>query len=206
MLVGIINYGAGNIYSIVGAMDYLNSPYELVSSGETLRKYSHLLLPGVGSFRKAMTRLDELDLIHPIRECAINSKIPILGICLGMQLLCSSSDEDGFTEGFGLVKGHFSLFDSSKRKVPHIGFDSVFQENKSKLFEGISNEVDFYFVHSYRLTHLEDNVIYSFTEHDGDKFVSAFEKGNIFGTQFHPELSQANGLKLLQNFLKVNEG
>ena len=144
MLVGIINYGAGNLYSIIGAMEYLNAPYELVSSGEALANYSHILLPGVGSFRKAMAKLHELGLVVPIRYCANGLKIPILGICLGMQLLCSSSDEDGFTEGIDLVKGHFSLFDSSKRKVPHIGFDSVFHDKDSRLFNIISNGVDVY--------------------------------------------------------------
>ncbi len=204
MLVGIVNYGAGNLYSIMGAMEYLKTPYELVSSGDALQKYSHILLPGVGSFRKAMAKLHELNLVVPIRHCANELKIPILGICLGMQLFCSSSDEDGFTEGLNLVKGHFSLFDSSKRKVPHIGFDSVYPDMESRLFQNIADGVDFYFVHSYRLIDLEDNVKYAYTEHDGERFVSAFEKENIFGTQFHPELSQGNGLKLLQNFLNVN--
>ncbi|MCK6380642.1 MAG: imidazole glycerol phosphate synthase subunit HisH [Leptospiraceae bacterium] len=204
MLVGVVNYGAGNLYSIMGALEYLQAPYELISDGKRLSGCSHILLPGVGSFRKAISRLNELDLSNPVIECAKNLKIPTLGICLGMQLLCGSSDEDGFTEGLKLVEGHFSLFDSSKRKVPHIGFDSVYPDKNSRLFGGIIEKADFYFVHSYRLLDIEKSVKYSYTEHDGERFVSAFEKENIFGTQFHPELSQGNGLKLIQNFLGVD--
>jgi len=203
MLVGIINYGAGNLFSIMGALEYLEAPYELVSSGENLKKYSHIILPGVGSFREAVRKLNELNLTNPILEAANVFKIPLLGICLGMQLLCSSSDEDGFTKGLNLIQGHFSVFDNTKRKVPHIGFDSVFTDKNSILFKEIRSGVDFYFVHSFRLIETSENVLYSYTNHDGEKFISAFEKGNIYGTQFHPELSQGNGLKLLGNFLKV---
>jgi glutamine amidotransferase len=202
MAVGIVNYGAGNLYSIMGALEYLKTPCELVSSQENLSSFSHIILPGVGSFRKAIEKLRELEFDKSIIHCAKELKIPVLGICLGMQLLCSSSDEDGFTEGLNLVNGHFALFDNTKRKVPHVGFDTVKPDLDSLLFKEISQEVDFYFVHSYRLVHTEANTKYAYTLHGGEKFVSAFEKENIFGTQFHPELSQSNGLTLLKNFIQ----
>ncbi len=187
----------------MGAMEYLQAPYELVSEGRRLEDCSCLILPGVGSYRKAASKLHELNLFDPLIKCAKDLKIPTLGICLGMQLLCASSDEDGFTEGLGLVSGHFSQFDSTKRKVPHIGFDSVYHNSGSELFRGIGNGMDFYFVHSYRLIDANEGIKYSYSEHDGEHFVSAFEKENIFGTQFHPELSQKNGLKLISNFLEA---
>lgn len=203
MLVGIIDYGAGNLYSVSGALEFLKTPYTLVTRSVHLKSCTHIILPGVGSFRRAMESLGKLDLVMPIQEYTGGLKLPLLGICLGMQLLCSSSDEDGFTEGLNLVKGHFSKFDPSIRKVPHIGFDSVYFETGSKLFSTISNKLDFYFVHSYRLVEYEDSALYAFSDHEGERFVSAFEKGNIIGTQFHPELSQGNGLKILSNFLNL---
>ncbi|TGN08002.1 imidazole glycerol phosphate synthase subunit HisH [Leptospira ilyithenensis] len=203
MLVGIVNYGAGNLYSIMGALEYLKIPYELVSSQERLSSCSHIILPGVGSFRKAMEKLHELNFYDPIIHCTRELNIPILGICLGMQLLCTSSDEDGFTKGLNLIGGHFALFDSSRRKVPHVGFDSAVPDSGSVLFKEIAEEVDFYFVHSYRLLETDSDTKYAYSVHDGERFISAFEKKNIFGTQFHPELSQGNGLKLLGNFVQL---
>jgi len=204
MLVGLINYGAGNLYSVIGALKYLNHPFELVSDPKSLPMYTHLILPGVGSFRSAKEKLNEYGLVDGIRHVALNLKKPILGICLGMQLLCDSSDEDGFTEGLKLVKGHFALFNQQERKIPHIGFDTVLSDKYSLLFNNISSNVDFYFVHSYRLQEREEDIIYSSTNYQGETFISAFEKKNIFGTQFHPELSQLNGLKLISNFLSYS--
>ena len=158
-------------------------------------------MPGVGSYRKGMQFIKEQGLDIIIRNAVLEKRIPILGICLGMQLLCSSSTEDGYTEGLGLIQGDFEKFSLMEEqiKIPHVGFNNVYEKNKTLLLKGLSDS-DFYFTHSYRMISCKSSkVFYCF---NGEEFVAGFEKENIFGTQFHPEKSQANGLKLLINFLE----
>lgn len=201
MNVVIIDYGLGNIASLTGAIKAVSDCNLIVSNlEEDIITADKLFLPGVGSFDKAMANLDSLNLIDIINK-AVKST-PILGICLGMQILCSSSTEGSLTNGLNLVAGEFNKFVSTEQAIPHIGFNQVNITNPSILFEGIANNPDFYFVHSYRL-HSGENVL-SHKSTYIDNFVSAFESKYIFGTQFHPELSQSNGLKLLQNFLSYS--
>ena len=205
-LVHIIDYGMGNIWSIIGAIEHLGYEAELVSSPEKILESKLLILPGVGSFRKAMESLKKDSLDKAIKDAVLSGNAKLLGICLGMQLLCRKSSEDGDTEGLGLMPYDVDLFTSREDhhlKVPHVGFNEVNFSDSSRIFAGIKKNSTFYFVHSYKIepqplsSALESSCLY------GKEFVAAFEKDNIFGTQFHPEKSQTSGLRLLENFLSL---
>jgi glutamine amidotransferase len=152
-----------------------------------------------------MNALREKNLVAPILESALVRKVKFLGICLGMQLMGVDSTEDGDTKGLNLIPSKvekFSLAEVASRKVPHVGFDQVTSDLDSILFEGISGNQDFYFVHSYRMLPPESNGRIATCDY-GINFLAAYESENLFATQFHPEKSQTNGLKLLDNFLKA---
>jgi glutamine amidotransferase len=161
----------------------------------------YVILPGVGSFRAAMDRLEHSGLKEAIQEFISGKQRPLLGICLGMQLLASYGIEDGGSEGLKIFEGTISGFSSNcTEKIPHVGFNTVLCHAKSILFSGLPDETDFYFVHSYRLGE-EPPVGFSSRCEYGDSFIASWECNNIFATQFHPEKSQANGLKVLTNFV-----
>jgi glutamine amidotransferase len=203
--ITVIDYGMGNIWSVLSALKYLNCDPVVSSDPIVIANSETLILPGVGSFRKAMNSLRELKLDEAIKDAVVANGKKIIGICLGMQLLGSKSSEDGETMGLNLVNSSVDLFtidEAQGRKVPHIGFDQVNSVAESILFKGISNMSDFYFVHSYRMLKSDlDGTIASCDY--GVSFVAAYEKDNVFATQFHPEKSQTNGLILLQNFISV---
>lgn len=201
--ITIVDYGMGNICSVVNAFTYLGCESVVTADPDTVANADALLLPGVGSFRKAMGELRRqgLDaaLLHAVRARGRN----ILGICLGMQLLGSMSVEDGETPGLGLIPARvdrFSPHEVNGAKIPHVGFNTVKSGARSRLLAGLAAETDFYFVHSYRMlpTGLPGSV--SICDY-GVEFVAAYEDGNVFATQFHPEKSQSNGLLLLRNFI-----
>ena len=198
--VGIINYGMGNIRSIQNILLYLGIKSEVISSAEKIENKTHLILPGVGSFMAAMTNLEKMKLVNPIKNYASLKNKKLLGICLGMQLLGKSSEEAKTTKGLDLVDLNFTYFKNSI-KIPHIGFNEILIKNdKDKFFLDIKNKSDFYFNHSYRTTSYEKmdtEMVCSY-----GVIFSSISKKNIFGTQFHPEKSQSNGLKLLSNFFK----
>ena len=164
-----------------------------------------LLLPGVGSFRKAMAQLNAQGLDQAILEAVLTKKTKILGICLGMQLMGIRGLEDGDSLGLSLIPTTVEKFSPQEigvNKIPHIGFDVVHSPNDSQLFQGLSSATDFYFVHSYRMLHhgtpgKASTCVY------GTEFMAAYEHENVYATQFHPEKSQTNGLVLLKNFLKL---
>ena len=202
--VVIIDYGMGNLWSVASAVKCLGfipvvtSDISIVSSAESL------ILPGVGSFRRAMHEIKSASIDQAIFKSLENPKTKLLGICLGMQLLGVSSTEDGLTEGLGLVKNTVTKLIGSNEvsiKIPHVGFNRVQMPKESKLFDQISIVASFYFVHSYAMQILDDSSKYATTTY-GHKFVAAIESGQIFGTQFHPEKSQKSGLKVLENFLR----
>ncbi len=201
MKVVIADYGMGNIKSIVSALNYLGVDDIVVSADyETLKSADKIILPGVGSFRKAMNQIKENNLDNYLKDIVVENKKPLIGICLGMQLLGTSSTEDGFTEGLGFVNGRCIKFDNTDLKVPHVGFNQLKTENRFKLYEGLAEKSDFYFTHSYKMIS-EDQINQSYCNY-GDDFIASFEYNNIVGVQFHPELSQKNGLKLLKNFIE----
>lgn len=200
MKLVIIDYGMGNIKSISSAFQYLGVSQIVVSNKyEDIKSADKLLLPGVGSFSKAIDNLNKLELNKILDEIVIEKQKPILGICLGMQLLCQNSEEDGGARGLSYVDAGCKKFTTSL-KIPHVGFNQVKINKEAKLFDGFNDNIDFYFTHSYRLTS-ESTLKQSLTEY-GEEFISAYEVGHIVGTQFHPELSQTNGLKLLKNFIE----
>jgi len=201
MRVVIINYGMGNIRSIFSTLKYLGLKDIIISNKSSdVEKADKLILPGVGSFALAMNNIKKLNLQETLKNSVILKKTPILGICLGMQLLGLNSDEDGFTEGLGLIPGLVRRFNAKGIKIPHIGFDQIILKTRSRLFKDLSNFSDFYFVHSYAMQcNLNINQTYC---NYGKNFISSYEVDNIAGVQFHPELSQTNGLKLLENFIK----
>jgi len=204
-MIVIIDYGMGNLYSIQSALNYIGAQSCISSDTNIIKSAEKLILPGVGSFKKAIANLKKNNLFEIIKDCAINKEIPILGICLGMQLLCRSSTEDGFTEGFGFIDCPVERFNGDKcinLKIPHVGFNEVKFIAKNKLFHGLDKKADFYFVHSYRVIFIGQPYAVGVCTY-GEAFVAAFEKGHIYGTQFHPEKSQTNGLAVLKNFVNI---
>jgi len=200
MKLVIVDYGMGNLKSISSALKYLSIDNVLLSNDhKTIKEADKLLLPGVGSFVNAMNKIKDLALDKILNEVVLEDKKPILGICLGMQLLCNYSEEDGGAQGLGYIDAECRKFNKENQKVPHVGFNQVFLNSNTKLYDGFSKENDFYFVHSYRLQ--SDREINQSYCHYQEEFIASFEQSNIVGTQFHPELSQTNGLKLLKNFI-----
>ncbi|OUU25783.1 MAG: imidazole glycerol phosphate synthase subunit HisH [Candidatus Endolissoclinum sp. TMED37] len=201
--VAIINFGMGNLNSVQVILNYLAIKNDILENPQNINNYSHVVLPGVGSFKKAVKNLKKNGFFNTLLQVSKNKNQKILGICLGMQLLFESSTEEGNTKGLGILKGKVEKFSFSKVKnikIPHVGFNQVFFHKKNSFYKDISIDSDFYFDHSYRVTDFGDDSNSGFTNY-GEKFLSSFNKGNIFGTQFHPEKSQSNGLLILRNFL-----
>lgn len=200
MNIVIVDYGMGNVKSISSTLNYLNIEKVILSNKlKDFEKADKIILPGVGNFEKAIKIIKNKKIDIFLRKVAFEQKKPLLGICLGMQLMTSSSTEQGFNNGLDYVKGNVVKFDNSIVKVPHVGFNQVKINKNSRLFEGISNGADFYFTHSYRLLSNE-NINQTICNYQGD-FVAGFELDNLCGVQFHPELSQSNGLRLFKNFI-----
>lgn len=194
-MIGIIDYGVGNLRSVAKAVEY--SGYESVITDEAsvLDNCSHLILPGVGAFKDAIKKLEDSGLAETLIK-SIDIGKPTLGICLGMQLFFESSTEDGLHKGLALLEGSVEKFDISL-KVPHIGWNSVDTLRESELFKGI-DDTNFYFVHSY---YLDKNVPSALGLTDYEiQFTSCVMRENLYGVQFHPEKSGDSGLKLLKNF------
>lgn len=199
MKITIVDYGMGNIYSLQSALKFLG--YDSICSNkiEDIINADRIILPGVGSFKIAMDNIINLKIDSTIKIAVRDHNIPILGICLGMQLLGVSSTEDSYSKGLDLFQGEVTKFTDKSVKIPHVGFNSVLYPENSILYKGIRMNSDFYFVHSFKMNTDELEGI-GYTS-NGERFVASFEQGNVFGTQFHPEKSQMNGLMLLRNFI-----
>lgn len=201
--VVIIDYGMGNVGSVKNALTFLG--YEAVVSlnPQDLERASYFILPGVGAFADGMKNLAESGLLPALESEVLTKKKPILGLCLGMQLFASAGEEGGLHKGLGWIKGRVQRFkvDEKLYKVPHVGWNDVHPRDRATLFLGVKRPI-FYFVHSYHLTPEDKSIVAAQSEY-GEKFVAAIEKDNIFGLQFHPEKSQQEGLKVLENFLKL---
>jgi glutamine amidotransferase len=202
MTLAIVDYGMGNIKSITSTLNFLGVEEILVTKKfDELKNADKIILPGVGSFAKAMSKIIENKIDEKLYELVKKNKKPLLGICLGMQLLCKSSTEDGFSKGLEFINADVTKFEEINLKIPHVGFNQVSKNLDSILFQNICDNSDFYFTHSYKVTSNE-NINQSFCNY-GENFIAAFQVENIFATQFHPELSQNNGLKLIKNFLNA---
>lgn len=201
MKVCIINSLTSNIYSISGALEKLNHTPIITNDPSEIKKYDKFIFPGVGAFKNAMQNIDKLNLKETLNELVLNKKKPILGICLGFQIMCSSSTEFGFTNGLNWIVGDLNEFKKKKNEdiTLHIGWNAVNFTKGNILFEDIENNSLFYFVHKYflKIGNISTIALSSFNE----DFTSVINKDNIFGVQFHPEKSQKNGLKLLNNFI-----
>jgi glutamine amidotransferase len=202
MRIAIVDYEMGNIKSISSTLNFLGvEEIVLTNDFNELNESDKIILPGVGSFAKAMQKVKENKLDEKLFQIVKIDKKPILGICLGMQLFCNSSTEDGFNKGLSFINAEVSKFEEQFLKIPHVGFNQVFKNTNSYLFKNINNNSDFYFTHSYKVTS-NNNLNQSICNY-GKDFIASIEVENIFATQFHPELSQNNGLQLLKNFLNI---
>lgn len=197
--ITIIDYGVGNLRSVTKAFEKLGYQVTLTDDPDMVAEAQRLVLPGVGAFGAGMEQLRNRGLVKPIID-AINRGVPFLGICLGLQLLFSISEELGIHEGLNLIRGRVVPFpQDAALKVPHMGWNELHIRKREPLFAGLRDEIMTYFVHSFYVVPEDESVIGSTTDY-GVEFVSAITCDNIFGTQFHPEKSSRVGLTILRNF------
>lgn len=202
--VAIIDYGMGNLDSVMRAVEECGGAPELTDKREDIEHASYLILPGVGAFTDGMRRLRERNLDTLLREQTVERGVPLLGICLGMQLLAGTGREGGETAGLDLVPGEVVRLeaDAPEVRIPHVGWNNVEWSGAWPLAEGIPSGKDFYFVHSYHFRCARPEHVAARTPYCGG-FVSCVQRGNIFGAQFHPEKSQKAGQQFLRNFLAL---
>ena len=202
-MIAIIDYGIGNLGSVVKAFKYLEIPVTLTSDENEIRSAEAVVLPGVGAFGEGMNNLQERNLKQVIFDDVADGK-PFLGICLGLQLLFSSSEEDHDIPGLDLIDGKVTKFDIKQvDKIPHMGWNQVELKQDDPVFEGFSRPHNLYFVHSYYVDPVDEDVILGKTKYGSEDFVSVIRKGNVWGIQCHPEKSSKVGLKVLKNFNEV---
>jgi glutamine amidotransferase len=204
MYAGIINYGLGNLGSLNRIILNLGFNVKIINTPNEILNCDKIILPGVGSFNSAMKLLKEGSWVEPLSEHALVKKRNFFGICLGMQLLSSSSSENGKTLGLNFIEGEVVNLKelNCREKIPHIGWNSVNFKSNSKIIKGIENLTDFYFVHSYAFKPKDKTLVVANTKYEIE-FCSIINKENIFGTQFHPEKSSKSGRKILENFLNA---
>jgi len=202
--IGIIDTGLSNIYSVINAFEMLGSSVGTLKVKGDESNFRSIILPGVGSFKNAMGRLTESGLDDVIKQSILDGK-PFLGICLGMQLLLSSSEEFGITQGLNVVNGNVRKFDFQSKDIhiPHVGWNEVINNNNMLLLKNIQLNSMFYFVHSYFVDLGDVKVITGMTNYAEQKFISCFEYENIYATQFHPEKSGKIGIEVCKNFQKI---
>ena len=202
-MIAIVDYDMGNLRSVQKGFEKVGASATITRDRGVIASASALVLPGVGAFGVCMEKLESYGLITPIKEFIASGK-PFLGICLGLQLLFEESEEFGSKKGLSVLKGKVLRFPAGGLKVPHMGWNNVDLQKKSRLMEGVKDGSYFYFVHSYYVEPL--NGVTLGTTGYGLTFCSAVEKDNVFATQFHPEKSQKAGLKILENFAKLSNG
>jgi glutamine amidotransferase len=201
-MLAIIDYEMGNLRSVQKALERVGAQAVITSDPAVVADAHKVILPGVGAFRDAIAALRERKLVEPIKAAIAASK-PFLGICLGLQLLMERGYEDGVHEGLGVLEGECVRFDvPHEYKVPHMGWNQVRFRQRPTIFNGIEEGAHFYFVHSYYVVPRDESVVATTTDYP-QPFCSSIARGNLFATQFHPEKSQANGLRLLKNFAQL---
>lgn len=201
-MITIVNYGSGNILAIGNIYKRLGIPFQVVEDPAALRSATKIILPGVGAFDKTMSQLIESGLKDPLDDLALRKKIPVLGICVGMQILANDSEE-GTLPGLGWIDGHVRHIDvsrfSHKPHVPHMGWNAVSPVVDHPILKDIDHQQGFYFLHTYYFSCTKAENILCTTEY-GDRFASGIHRENIYGMQFHPEKSHQNGIRILKNF------
>ena len=198
-MIAIVDYGAGNIFSVKNAMDYLGLPAELTSKADDIRNADGIILPGVGAFPWAMNMLTKSGLVEVIKEEAV--KKPFLGICLGMQLIFSKGYEFEETDGLGLIDGQVRLMTPEGLSIPHIGWNRLEKNRECALLNGLGDDEYVYFVHSYAAECADEDVA-AYCEY-GSRVTALVNRGTVYGAQFHPEKSGKTGLKILSNFAEL---
>lgn len=202
-MIAVVDYGMGNLRSVERALSFVGAQAVLTAEPETVRRAEKVVVPGVGAFQDAMSNLTSTGLVEIIRDGIAAGK-PFLGICLGLQMLFDESEEDGLHKGLGIVPGRVVRFDGrtpdgQKLKVPHIGWNQLLPRGACPLLSGMPEGAFFYFDHSYYVRPDDRSVIAGETDY-GIRFTSVIWRQNVYGTQFHPEKSQAIGLTILKNF------
>ena len=201
-MIAIIDYDAGNLKSVEKALQFLGQEVTITRDETELLNADGVILPGVGAFGDAMKKLQKYNL-SPVIKKIVDNHIPLLGICLGLQLLFESSEEAEGINGLGILKGKITKIPGDKGlKIPHVGWNSLQFENNGKLFNGIDNHIYVYFVHSYYLKAADESIVTAVTDY-GTHIHASVEKGHVFACQFHPEKSGDVGLKILSNFSKI---
>jgi len=201
-MIAIIDYGLGNLKSVAGAIEKTGYKPIITSKQSEIDNSEKIILPGVGAFSEGIKNLKKFELFTVLSNNVLKQKKPILGICLGAQLLAKISYEFGQHEGLGYIEASVDKLETNDQKlrIPHVGWNELFQKQKSILFEDISDNSLFYFVHSYILNCYNKEIVIGESKY-GKQFTAAFQQDNIYGTQFHPEKSQLEGIRLLKNFL-----
>lgn len=196
-MIAIIDYGAGNIFSVKNALDYLGLENKLVSDAESVKAADAVILPGVGAFPAAMEKLNNTGLVDTIKEEA--AKKPFLGICLGMQLIFEKGYEFEECDGLGLIKGSVRKMEAPELIIPHMGWNKLELLNECPLLENVGDDEYVYFVHSYKAECTDENIA-AYCEYGGRVPALVFDGKFVYGAQFHPEKSGDTGLKILKNF------
>lgn len=200
-MIAVIDYGAGNLYSVKNALDFLGAPSKITGDAAEIAAADKVILPGVGAFGDAMKSLRDRGLDAAVKE-TVNSKKPLLGICLGLQLLFESSEESKGVSGLGIFRGHIAKIPDRGLKIPHMGWNNITFAKENRLFKGLGENPFVYFVHSYYIRPENEEIISAYTEY-GEKLGIAVEDGNVFATQFHPEKSGDAGMTVLKNFMAL---
>ena len=200
-MIAIIDYGAGNLHSVKNALDFLGAECIISNKSEEILAADKVILPGVGAFGHAMEALKKSGMDKTVKEVAKQNK-PLLGICLGLQLMFEESEETPGVEGLGLFKGKIVKIPDTGLKIPHMGWNSLEGHQNSVLLGNLGENPYVYFVHSYYLTTPEEDVVSAYTNY-GARLGIAVERGNVFATQFHPEKSGDVGMTILKNFINM---
>lgn len=200
MTIAVIDYGMGNLRSVVNAFGSIGAKVAIARSPEDLLTSEAIVLPGVGAFKDGMTRLDSGGWTQALHHHVIDQEKPFLGLCLGMQLMAAQGSEHGDAQGLGWIAGEVvRLEGDASLKIPHVGWNDVRLVGPSRLFRDVGDRETFYFLHSYHLRPIEEHAVVATCTY-GNEFVAAVESRNLFGAQFHPEKSQRSGLRILHNF------
>jgi imidazole glycerol-phosphate synthase subunit HisH len=204
-MITIVDYGLGNIRAFVNVYERLNIKIRIAKTPDDLKDATKIILPGVGAFDHAMSQLNQSGMRAELEKQVNINKLPVIGICVGMQILAKSSDE-GKLQGLGWIDGTVKLFDASripyKTRLPHMGWNTIEPVKNSPLLDGFVKDSRFYFLHSYYFACNDTEDIIATTNY-GITYTSAIARDNIFGIQFHPEKSHINGIQLLHNFAKL---
>jgi imidazole glycerol-phosphate synthase subunit HisH len=203
MSVLIVDYGMGNLGSARRSFEECGATIRVSDDPKSIAQAERIVIPGVGAFSEAMQRIRDMGWYGSLRRAALEERVPVLGICLGMQLLADGGEEGGETEGLGLISGRVRRLDNiGGERLPHAGWNEVYPRKECALFKDVSPGTDFYFVHSYHFVPDNPENLAATTPYCGD-FASAVSAGNVLGVQFHPEKSSRAGFQLIRNFLAI---